>query len=54
MSEQKTILSDNAVAALRERYLRKDEDRRVIETPQQMFRRLLQRHRASCRPLIQT
>lgn len=36
----KPKLSKNAIAVLRARYLRRDRDRRVIETPQEMFYRV--------------
>ncbi|MGW8180759.1 MAG: ribonucleotide reductase N-terminal alpha domain-containing protein, partial [bacterium] len=32
-------LSDNALTVLRARYLLKDESGKVIETPEEMFRR---------------
>jgi ribonucleoside-diphosphate reductase alpha chain len=39
-------LSDNAVRVLETRYLKKDDDRNIIETPQDLFRRVA-RHIAS-------
>ncbi|MBI2897268.1 MAG: adenosylcobalamin-dependent ribonucleoside-diphosphate reductase [Deltaproteobacteria bacterium] len=33
-------LSDNALVVLRARYLRRDEERRLIETPEELFRRV--------------
>ncbi len=39
-SEPKLALSPNALRVLEKRYLRKDEQGRVIETPEEMFRRV--------------
>jgi ribonucleoside-diphosphate reductase alpha chain len=38
--ENRLVLSDNARRVLRRRYLKKDSDGNVIETPEQMFRRV--------------
>lgn len=38
----KTKLSENALKVLESRYLRKDENGKIIETPQQMFQRVAQ------------
>ncbi|MGD2014504.1 MAG: vitamin B12-dependent ribonucleotide reductase [Desulfobacterales bacterium] len=38
--EQRLVLSDNARRVLRRRYLKKDSHGKVIETPEQMFRRV--------------
>jgi ribonucleoside-diphosphate reductase alpha chain len=42
MNRQKVYLSPNALLVLERRYLRKDAQRRVIETPAQLFRRVAQ------------
>ena len=36
----KTIITENAMKVLESRYLRKDTNRKIIETPQQLFRRI--------------
>lgn len=40
MSKQSLHLTDNALTVLQRRYLQKDKQGRVIETPEQMFRRV--------------
>ena len=39
-SEKKANLSDNAIKVLEKRYLRKDDNGKVIETPDEMFVRV--------------
>lgn len=38
--EEKVKLSRNALIVLERRYLKKDEEGKVIETPEEMFRRV--------------
>ena len=39
-AEVKVEVSDNARVVLEKRYLRKNRDGRIVETPEQMFRRV--------------
>ena len=39
MVDLKVKLSKNALTVLEKRYLKKDENGRVVETPEEMFRR---------------
>ena len=44
-------LSANALKVLQRRYLKKGENGELLETPEEMFRRVAQRHRAGRAPL---